>query len=70
MSIITMEVVKIGSEKMQRENGRYLVTIRCKACGERFTFKGRMRKGKVETGFKKCICDNETDFDIQNEKIK
>ncbi|WP_245751997.1 hypothetical protein [Planifilum fulgidum] len=48
---------------------RYLVKIRCRKCGEQFTLKGQMRKGQVETGFKRCLCDNEDDFDITMEKV-
>lgn len=48
---------------------RYLVKIHCRKCGERFTLKGQLRKGQVETGFKRCLCDNEEDFDITMEKL-
>ena len=48
---------------------RYLVKIRCRKCGEQFTLKGQMRKGQVDTGFKRCLCDNEEDFDITMEKV-
>ncbi|MFC4078115.1 hypothetical protein [Salinithrix halophila] len=51
------------------ESHRYLVRIRCKQCGERFILKGRIRKGRVETGFKQCICNNDLDFDISSEKL-
>ncbi|MFD0867755.1 MULTISPECIES: hypothetical protein [Paenibacillus] len=43
---------------------RVKVSIRCKACGERFVLKGNREKGRIETGFKRCLCDNERDFDI------
>jgi DNA-directed RNA polymerase subunit RPC12/RpoP len=56
----------IGGEKV-RENKRLMVTIRCLNCGERFFLKGRVKNGKVETGFKRCLCDNETNFEIRNE---
>lgn len=46
---------------------RYRVNISCQKCGERFILKGRLRKGKIETGFKKCICDNEFDFIVENQ---
>ncbi|SEN27332.1 hypothetical protein [Lihuaxuella thermophila] len=55
--------------KTMKNEGRYMVTIRCNQCGERFTLKGKMRKGKVETGFKRCLCNNESDFEIRSEKI-
>ncbi|MBA4495626.1 hypothetical protein ACFO25_02875 [Paenactinomyces guangxiensis] len=54
---------------MKKEDSRYLVTIHCKQCGERFMLKGKMRKGKVETGFKRCLCDNENDFEVQKEQL-
>ncbi len=48
---------------------RIKVKIRCKSCGEKFTLKGRMDKGKIDTGFKRCICDNEQDFDIETNEL-
>jgi ArsR family metal-binding transcriptional regulator len=51
------------------EQKRYLVQIRCKACGERFVLKGSLKKGKVETGFKQCLCDNTTAFEVTTEKL-
>jgi hypothetical protein len=48
---------------------RIKVTIRCKNCGERFVLKGRKDKGKVDTGFKQCICSNDEDFDIDVEEL-
>lgn len=44
---------------------RVKVRIRCMQCGERFILKGRREKGKVDTGFRQCICSNEHDFDIE-----
>jgi DNA-directed RNA polymerase subunit RPC12/RpoP len=46
-------------------NERVKVTIRCKMCGERFVLKGRKDKGKIDTGFKQCVCSNEKDFEIE-----
>ncbi|MFE6798719.1 hypothetical protein [Paenibacillus chitinolyticus] len=46
---------------------RVKVTIRCRQCGERFILKGRRDKGKIETGFKRCICDNENDLEVETE---
>lgn len=43
------------------------VKIRCKRCGERFTLKGRKEKGKIETGFRQCICSNQHDFEIEEQ---
>ncbi|WP_165842205.1 hypothetical protein [Paenibacillus xerothermodurans] len=47
------------------ENARFKVTIRCKQCGERFVLKAKRDKGRIDTGFRQCICSNETDFDIE-----
>lgn len=47
-----------------KENKRYIVRIQCNQCGERFVLKGRMKKGELQTGFKKCLCNNDHDFDI------
>jgi formylmethanofuran dehydrogenase subunit E len=46
------------------QNGRIKVSIRCRRCGERFVLRGKREKGKVETGFKQCLCDNANEFDI------
>jgi DNA-directed RNA polymerase subunit RPC12/RpoP len=43
------------------------VKIRCRQCGERFILKGKKDKGKIETGFRQCICNNEHDFDIESD---
>jgi DNA-directed RNA polymerase subunit RPC12/RpoP len=58
----------LGGE-MMKENEKYKVMIHCNQCGERFILKGRMKKGKLETGFKRCLCDNDTDFEIRTEKL-
>ncbi|BCU81758.1 hypothetical protein JIR001_15410 [Polycladomyces abyssicola] len=60
----------MGTEQGERimSKDKYWVRIRCKRCGERFILKGRMRKGQIETGFKQCLCDNQTDFDIHTER--
>ncbi|MEK8127429.1 hypothetical protein WMW72_05825 [Paenibacillus filicis] len=44
---------------------RVKVRIRCNRCGEKFILKGRMEKGKIDTGFKQCVCDNDQDFEIE-----
>lgn len=46
---------------------RVKVMIRCKQCGERFTLRGKKDKSKIETGFKRCVCDNDSDFHIETE---
>ncbi|PTX59879.1 hypothetical protein C8P63_11023 [Melghirimyces profundicolus] len=50
---------------------RYLVRIRCKQCGERFVLKGSMKKGKLDTGFKQCLCENNdpAGFEITSERL-
>lgn len=47
------------------ENEKCVVAISCNRCGERFVLKGRRRKGKIETGFKRCLCNNEDDFNME-----
>ena len=49
-------------------NTRVKVTIRCKQCGERFILKGKRDKGKIDTGFKQCICNNVHDFEVETEE--
>lgn len=44
--------------------GRYKVTIHCNLCGERYVLRGRKSKGKVNTGFKSCLCNNASAFDV------
>jgi len=45
---------------------RIKVHIRCRHCGETFILRGvRDSKGHIETGFKRCLCDNDRDFDIE-----
>lgn len=43
---------------------RVKVTIRCKRCGERFVLRGKKDHGRLQTGFKQCLCNNDRDFDI------
>jgi hypothetical protein len=43
---------------------RIKVKILCRHCGERFTLKGIRDKGRINTGFKQCLCDNAHDLDI------
>ncbi|CAH1221378.1 hypothetical protein PAECIP111893_04712 [Paenibacillus plantiphilus] len=44
---------------------RVKVAIRCNICGEKFVLRGRREKGKIDTGFKQCLCNNTLDFEIQ-----
>ena len=46
---------------------RVKVTIRCRKCGEQFVLRGRREKEKIETGFKQCLCNNQSDFDIETD---
>ncbi|WP_195571036.1 hypothetical protein [Paenibacillus sp. 1001270B_150601_E10] len=46
---------------------RVKVTIRCKRCGEKFVLRGKREKGKIETGFKQCLCDNREEFMIEEQ---
>jgi DNA-directed RNA polymerase subunit RPC12/RpoP len=49
---------------------RVKVNIRCKKCGERYILRGRTTHlGQVETGFKRCICNNDDDFDVNVERM-
>jgi len=51
---------------MKERTQRTKVTIRCNQCGESFTLRGRRNaSGKIETGFRRCLCDNEEDFVVQ-----
>ncbi|MCL6453856.1 MAG: hypothetical protein K6T78_09640 [Alicyclobacillus sp.] len=46
---------------------RVKVHIRCRKCGETFILRGvRDARGHIETGFKRCLCDNEDDFEIES----
>ncbi|MDF2720890.1 MAG: hypothetical protein K0Q59_565 [Paenibacillus sp.] len=46
------------------KEARVKVRIRCNRCGERFVLRGRQEKDRVETGFKMCLCSNQSDFEI------
>ncbi|BCJ85357.1 hypothetical protein skT53_03420 [Effusibacillus dendaii] len=64
------EVVKSsswqGDDAAVRANDRVKVHIRCRKCGESFILRGSCDfKGHVDTGFKRCLCDNEKDFEIE-----
>jgi DNA-directed RNA polymerase subunit RPC12/RpoP len=47
---------------------RVKVKIRCRQCGEKFVLKGKREKGKIETGFRQCICSNEHDFEVETDE--
>ncbi|MCL7745883.1 MULTISPECIES: hypothetical protein [Halalkalibacter] len=45
--------------------GRYRVVIRCPVCSEKYILRGsRNEKGEYETGFKRCVCGNEENLNI------
>ncbi|WP_202080036.1 hypothetical protein [Caldalkalibacillus salinus] len=47
---------------------RLKVFIRCNQCGENFILRGTKEgKGTYGTGFKRCVCNNENDFNIRSE---
>jgi hypothetical protein len=46
---------------------RVKVAIRCRRCGEKFVLRGKKDKGRIDTGFKRCLCDNEHDFDVEEQ---
>ncbi|WP_240377084.1 hypothetical protein [Bacillus piscicola] len=46
-------------------SSRYRVIIRCPKCGEKYILRGRLdQKGELETGFKQCVCGNESTLHI------
>lgn len=72
--IQTSGVAQVSSEVMTRPvTNAYVVTmqrikvhIRCRHCGETFILRGvKDGKGHIETGFKRCLCNNERDFDVE-----
>ena len=44
---------------------RVKVKIICQECGEFFILSGKKEQGKIETGFKQCLCDNQHHFEIE-----
>lgn len=46
-------------------SNRVKVRILCRRCGEKFILRGRRDKGRIDTGFRQCLCDNTDDFDIE-----
>lgn len=54
------------SDEMALPSQRVKVHIRCRKCGETFILRGvKDAKGHIETGFKRCLCDNENEFDVE-----
>ncbi|MFC4302756.1 hypothetical protein [Cohnella boryungensis] len=48
---------------------RLKVTIRCNRCHEKFVLRGRKDQGRIDTGFKMCLCSNAEDFEIVEEAL-
>lgn len=46
---------------------RVKIRIVCKLCGERFVLRGKKERGKIETGFKQCLCNNQNQFVIEED---
>jgi hypothetical protein len=45
---------------------RIKVHIQCLRCGETFILRGEKdAKGRIDTGFKRCLCSNEDEFDFE-----
>lgn len=55
------------TEEGWRLPDRVKVTIRCRKCGDKFILRGRREQGRVETGFKQCLCNNRTELDMEAE---
>ena len=50
---------------LQEVKPRYKVIIRCPECGEKYILRGRPNdEGGYDTGFRKCVCGNETKLEI------
>lgn len=48
---------------------RVKVIINCKQCGERYTLRGSRRKDKINTGFLRCVCNNDQDLEWITEEV-
>ncbi|WP_217592730.1 hypothetical protein [Cohnella sp. GbtcB17] len=46
-------------------SARVKVTIRCRSCGDKFVLRGKRERGKIDTGFRQCVCGNADRFDIE-----
>lgn len=58
--------VQESNSETEGPSGRVKIHIRCRKCGEVFILRGvRDVRGHVETGFRRCLCDNDRDFDIE-----
>lgn len=62
----TAATMQDGSGEVEIPSNRVKIHIRCRKCGEVFILRGvRDVRGHVETGFRRCLCDNEREFDIE-----
>ncbi len=58
--------VQESTGELETPSGRVKIHIRCRKCGEVFILRGiRDMRGHVETGFRRCLCDNDREFDIE-----
>lgn len=44
---------------------RVKVRIICKQCGEIYILKGSREQGIIQTGFKQCLCNSSSGFEIE-----
>jgi hypothetical protein len=51
------------------QSARVKVMIRCNQCGEKFVLRGKRERGKIDTGFRQCLCNNIEDFEIEEHYI-
>ena len=60
------ESLTADESEPEASSGRVKIHIRCRKCGEVFILRGvRDVRGHVETGFRRCLCDNDREFDIE-----
>ncbi len=57
-------MLNAGGRKHMDE-ARVKISIRCRLCGEKFVLRGRRDQGRIDTGFKQCLCSNTDDFEIE-----
>lgn len=44
---------------------RVKVRIVCKQCGETYILRGIKEQGVIQTGFKQCLCNSSSGFEIE-----
>lgn len=69
-SILVTNIMPGGKREVAipLSGNRVKVVIRCKRCGEQFTLRGRKERGRIDTGFKMCICNNTDDFEMEEDE--